>query len=268
MYTIDKHVIEVDSLESKVKGRSLLKGRGIVSIVTILSIFLILSFTVIVNAETSESIKVLLREKKDESFLEQEKEKSYLVQNSKDWMLMLVNEKSPLPDGYLPKLKKLENGLEFDERAIDYLNEMLADARLQGLSPVVCSASRTVEYQQKLFDNQVKKQMGNGLSIHQAVVEAKKVVAYPGTSEHNLGLAVDIVSLDYQILDEKQATTPEIQWLVEHCSEYGFILRYPKDKTEITGVIYEPWHFRYVGKQAAKEIMENGLCLEEYLIRY
>lgn len=181
---------------------------------------------------------------------------------------MLVNEKNPLPDGYSPKLKKLKNGLEFDERAIGYLNEMLADARLQGLSPVVCSAYRSVEYQQKLFDNQVKKQMDNGLSIHQAVGEAKKVVACPGTSEHNLGLAVDIVSLNYQILDEKQVATPEIEWLVEHCSEYGFILRYPKDKTEITGVIYEPWHFRYVGKQAAKEIMENALCLEEYLIRY
>ncbi len=249
------------------KEKLLLKGRGIVFIVTILAFFLLLSYTVMVNAGISQSTKVLIREKEDEFFSKQE-EDSYLVRNGKGWMLTLVNEKNPLTEGYLPKLEKLKNGLEFDERAIDYLNEMLADARLQGLSPVVCSAHRSVEYQQKLFDNQVKKQMANGLSAQQARVEAKKVVAYPGTSEHNLGLAVDIVSLDYQILDEKQETTSEIEWLVEHCSEYGFILRYPKDKTEITGVIYEPWHFRYVGKQAAKEIMGNALCLEEYLIRY
>ncbi len=111
--------------------------------------------------------------------------------------------------------------------------------------------------------------MSKGLNYHQAEIEASKVVTYPGTSEHNLGLAVDIVSLDYQILDEKQADTLEIKWLVEHCSEYGFIFRYPEDKVHITGIIFEPWHFRYVGGvSAAKEIMENNLCLEEYLNKY
>lgn len=264
MHTIDKHAIEADSLKSQEKRKSSLRG-GKVFIATILSFILLLSFAVIVNAGTLQSIKVLIREKENEFFSKQE-ENSYLVQDNKEWMLILVNEKNPLPDGYSPKLKKIENGLEFDERAIDYLNEMLADARLQGLSPVVCSAYRSVEYQQELFDNQIKKQIANGLSSQQAAVEVRKVVANPGTSEHNLGLAVDIVSLDYQILDERQATTPEIEWLVEHCSEYGFILRYPKDKTEITGIIYEPWHFRYVGKQAAKEIMNDGITLEEYLL--
>ncbi|NMB13618.1 MAG: M15 family metallopeptidase, partial [Firmicutes bacterium] len=157
------------------------------------------------------------------------------------------------------------NGLQFDRRAIEQLNSMLSDARAQGLSPVVCSAYRSLEYQQKLFDNQVNKQMSKGLSREQADIEARKVVAYPGTSEHNLGLAVDIVSLSYQHLDEAQANTAEVKWLIEHCSEYGFILRYPKDKIDITGVFYEPWHFRYVGIDAAKAITENGQCLEEYL---
>lgn len=182
-----------------------------------------------------------------------------------DWMLTLVNANNPLPDNYSPELKTLSNGLQFDARAIDQLNAMLSAAREQGLSPVVCSAYRSIENQRTLFNNQVAKQMANGLSKEQAEIEARKVVAYPGTSGHNLGLSADIVSINYQLLDEAQSDTPEVKWLIEHCSEYGFVLRYPKDKTDITGIIYEPWHFRYVGVQAAKEIMENGICLEEYI---
>ena len=90
-------------------------------------------------------------------------------------------------------------------------------------------------------------------------------MARPDTSEHQLGLAADIVSAGNQILDESQEQTPEQQWLLSHCQEYGFILRYPSGKTELTGVSYEPWHYRYVGVEAAGEIMEQGLCLEEYL---
>ena len=104
-----------------------------------------------------------------------------------------------------------------------------------------------------------------GISYEKAYEEAGNTVAYPGTSEHQLGLAVDIVAKDYQQLDDKQANTEEAKWLKEHCAEYGFILRYPLDKTEETGIIFEPWHYRYVGKEAAKEIMEQGICLEKYL---
>lgn len=91
------------------------------------------------------------------------------------------------------------------------------------------------------------------------------MVAYPGTSEHQLGLAADIVARSYQLLDDQQAQTAEARWLKEHCAEYGFILRYPTDKTSLTGVIFEPWHYRYVGEEAAREIMGQGICLEEYL---
>jgi len=184
---------------------------------------------------------------------------------SEDWMLTLVNADNPLTNDYSPKLKSLTSGHKFDERAIDQLNAMLSAMRAQGLSPVVCSAYRTVEYQRTLFNNQVERQMTKGLSREQAEIEARKSVAYPGTSEHNLGLAADIVSINYQLLNDAQADTPEMKWLFEHCHEYGFILRYPKDKTDITGIIYEPWHFRYVGKETATEIMESDLCLEEYL---
>ena len=92
-------------------------------------------------------------------------------------------------------------------------------------------------------------------------------VARPGTSEHQTGLAVDIVDMSYQILDEQQESTPVQIWLMAHCAEYGFILRYPADKSALTGISYEPWHYRYVGTEAAKEIMENRSCLEEYLLR-
>jgi D-alanyl-D-alanine carboxypeptidase len=216
-----------------------------------------------------DSIKAKIRRMgEDTTVKHQDKTDLSLLDESEDWMLTLVNRENLLSDNYLPKLEKLQNGLEFDSRAIDQLNLMLSDARAQGLSPVVCSAYRSIEYQQKLFDNQVNKEISKGLNRQEAEIEASKAIAYPGTSEHNLGLAVDIVSIDYQILDEKQAETEEIKWLIEHCKEYGFILRYPRDKIDITGVIYEPWHFRYVGIEAAKEIMENALCLEEYLKRY
>ena len=107
--------------------------------------------------------------------------------------------------------------------------------------------------------------VAEGPVIQQADERAAQVVARPGTSEHNLGLACDIVALDYQNLDDGYAETPEAKWLYENCAKYGFILRYPPDKEDITGVIYEPWHFRYVGEQAAQEIMQRGICLEEYL---
>ena len=104
-----------------------------------------------------------------------------------------------------------------------------------------------------------------GCSREEAEEQAATMVALPGTSEHQLGLAVDIVDSEYQILESSQENTPVQRWLMEHCWEYGFILRYPKEKTQLTGIIYEPWHYRYVGKEAAKEIMNAGICLEEYL---
>lgn len=185
---------------------------------------------------------------------------------TEDWMLTLVNNSTPLEDGYVPELATINAaGHRFDARAASSLKEMLADMEKQGLSPLVCSSYRTWDKQQSLFDRQLGKQKAKGLAGDDAVAAASTIVAYPGTSEHQLGLAADIVALDYQILDDKQQETPEAQWLVEHCAEYGFILRYPPEKSDVTGVIFEPWHYRYVGAAAAREIMDQGLCLEEYL---
>jgi D-alanyl-D-alanine carboxypeptidase len=116
-----------------------------------------------------------------------------------------------------------------------------------------------------LFENKIGKYLSNGLSNQEATVEAAKWIAVPGTSEHQTGLAVDIVAKSYQMLDKEQENTPEQKWLMENSYKYGFILRYPENKSDITGISYEPWHYRYVGKEAAKEIYENGICLEEYL---
>ena len=187
--------------------------------------------------------------------------------DGENWMLVLINHEDPLPDDYSPGLKSLDNGLKFDERVIHHLNAMLSTAKEQGLFPVVASAYRTIEYQRTLFNNHISKLTASGLDRDQAVMETRRSIRDPGTSEHNLGLAADIVSGEYQLLDEKQSETPEAKWLFDHCAEYGFILRYPKGKEGITGIKFEPWHYRYVGIEAARVIMENDLCLEEYLYR-
>lgn len=183
-----------------------------------------------------------------------------------DWRLVLVNSTRFMEEGYVPELTEIENNYYFDARAVEDLKAMLAAGRAEGLDFWICSAYRTMEKQTFLYENKVSRLMNEeGLSYEEAYEQAGHTVAYPGTSEHQLGLAVDIVAKDYQQLDDRQANTEEAKWLKEHCAEYGFILRYPLDKTDETGIIFEPWHYRYVGKEAAKEIMEQGICLEEYL---
>lgn len=184
-----------------------------------------------------------------------------------EWNLILVNTWNKLPRDFSVELTELNNGHAIDERAYPDLQNMMDAARAEGLYPILCSSYRTNEKQQSLFDNQVNKYLSLGYSQSEAEAEAGKWVAVPGTSEHQTGLAVDIVALDYQLLDEGQEDTPEQKWLMENSYKYGFILRYPSDKSDLTGIHYEPWHYRYVGKDAAKEIYEQGICLEEYLMK-
>lgn len=181
------------------------------------------------------------------------------------WNLLLVNPWNPLPREHSFTAKKLSNGLEVDARCYPDLQEMMDACRAAGLSPVICSAYRSYEKQEELFQRKTEKLMARGYSEEDAREEAAAEVALPGTSEHQLGLAVDIVDLDNQNLDETQEDTAVQKWLMEHSWEYGFILRYPSGKSGFTGIIYEPWHYRYVGRDAAAEIHEQGVCLEEYL---
>lgn len=182
-----------------------------------------------------------------------------------DWRLILVNADHKLPDDYRVDTAVLTNGFQADSRCCSDLQQMLDDCRKEGLTPVVCSAYRTQEMQKTLFENQVKKQKASGLSDEEAEIEAAKLVAVPGTSEHQTGLAFDIVDIDYQMLDLQQEKTAVQQWLLKNSWKYGFILRYPADKSDITKIDYEPWHYRYVGKENAKFIYDHNLCLEEYL---
>ena len=188
-----------------------------------------------------------------------------VVSEEDSWKTVLVNNSHALADGYVPELVTVDNtNFKFDARAAEDLNAMLQDARAEGLAPMICSSYRAWERQTALFEKQVAKQQATGLSYEEAYEKAKTVVAYPGTSEHQTGLATDIVATSHQLLDDSQAETAEQQWLMENCWKYGFILRYPLGKSEYTGIIYEPWHYRYVGKEVAQYITENELCLEEY----
>lgn len=180
--------------------------------------------------------------------------------------ILLVNKEHKLPEDYEVKLITLpDKSNRAAEEAYQPLMDMLNAGRKEGLSFEVCSSYRDVKRQQELFDEDVEALMRRGNSYKQAYDSVAKGTMPPGYSEHSTGLAFDIVALDYQMLDEGQEKTDENKWLRENCSKYGFILRYPKEAEDITGIGYESWHFRYVGVEAAEYITEHGLTLEEYL---
>ena len=182
-----------------------------------------------------------------------------------DWNLILVNRTHPIPEDYTVELKGIGSGHQIDVRAYDDFKAMILAARNDGVTIYVTSSYRDLDKQTTLYNKKVESYVMQGYSYKDAKEQAGQVVAVPGTSEHHLGLALDLVSSEYRKLDEKQENTKGFQWLKEHSWEYGFILRYPNGETDITGIIYEPWHFRYVGPEAAEEIYESGLTLEEYV---
>lgn len=179
------------------------------------------------------------------------------IMNTTDWNLLLVNNENAIPDNYEPKLVEMSGGEKVDGRIYEPLMEMLEDAKEANLGqlPMVVSGYRTQEKQQKIMDDKIAEFRREGNSKSEAKELAKKWVANPGYSEHQIGLAVDINGATYDLYF----------WLQENCYKYGFIFRYPGDKTDITGVTEEVWHYRYVGVEAATEIHERGICLEEYL---
>jgi D-alanyl-D-alanine carboxypeptidase len=179
------------------------------------------------------------------------------------WNLVLVNPWNPLPEDFSVDIEPLDNTRGVDKQ----LQKMMDDCRAAGYSPYICSSYRTQAMQQENFNRQVDIFKGQGYDEEEAQELAAREVAVPGTSEHQLGLAVDIIDTDNWNLDESQESMPTQQWLMANSWRYGFILRYPTGTTDITGIIYEPWHYRYVGCQVAKEIYQRGITLEEYLGR-
>lgn len=176
------------------------------------------------------------------------------------WNLILVNGDYAIPDDYELELTELSNGKKVDSRIYPDLQEMFDDARLGGLHLFVREGYRTWEEQQAIMDERIEEYKKEGYSKQEAKKLAEEYVAEPGTSEHQLGIAVDINA------DTSGSSSDAVYtWLDENAYKYGFIKRYPPDKTEITGVNNEPWHYRYVGEEAAKEMKDKNLCLEEYI---
>lgn len=187
------------------------------------------------------------------------------AKEKEEYYLLLANAENPLPQDWSIQTEEVQNGYEMDKRAAPAMREMIQAAKEDGVELMLCSAYRSVEKQQQLFDRSQQAYMAQGMSEEEAYAKTAIETAIPGTSEHQTGLAADIVTPTYQMLDAGFADTPAGQWLSEHAAEYGFVLRYPQDKQEVTGIIYESWHYRFVGKTHAKLMKESGLCLEEYL---
>lgn len=187
--------------------------------------------------------------------------------------LLLVNWENPVPFDRPDDLVSLTDALgktatlqtpdgSINETAGRAAKSMFEAAKDDGVTGFyVTTAYRSVAYQETLFGKRLAQDPDYGSDPYDDPVKV-----LPGTcSEHTTGLAIDILAVDYRESDEGYADTPQGSWLCAHAHEHGFILRYPKDKEHITGVIYEPWHYRYVGEEAAKTMHESGECLEEYL---
>lgn len=184
-----------------------------------------------------------------------------------DWKLLLVNQQHSIPEDYdFPQgdIHTLKGTMHCDERIIDDLLDMLQAAKEDNITLDITSPYRDQARQEYLFDRKIKSFMGRGLSYLEAYQLGGQVVNVPGASEHQIGLALDFVTDTYTDLDEGFADTAGGIWLAENSYKYGFILRYPEDKEYITGIKYEPWHFRYVGVDAATVIYEKNITLEEF----
>lgn len=238
----------------------------IVLVLTIVYKYITYKNEIQASLETSVNVEELYNTSKiEEAEVIEEENKRDIDSHTSDWELLLVNKNHNVPEGYTLELEEVESGHQVDKRISESLKQMLSDARKEGLSPIICSSYRTNAKQQKLYNNKVREYKRWGCSSEEAEELASYWVAIPGTGEHETGLAVDIVSRDYQILDEKQEQTDVQKWLIDNSYKYGFALRYPTDKKDITMINYEPWHYRYVGVDNATYMKEHDMCLEEYI---
>lgn len=214
-----------------------------------------------VQSEETEQSEISLPEASEEESEESSAVSEEVSDEPEPWYMILVNGKNPIPEGYEVQLVEVENGHKVDHRIADALTQMLADARADGILPRITSSFRTDEDQRAIMQEYIDDYLAQGYTQEEAEAEARNWVALPGTSEHQIGLAVDISTADWN----KQSAYIVWEWLENNCTRYGFILRYTEEWASITGTSPEPWHFRYVGVEAAKEIAAMGVCLEEYL---
>ena len=178
-----------------------------------------------------------------------------------DWRLMLVNYENEMPKDYVPPLSSIDEARQFDSRAIDSLVQMMLDMNAIGINHIWAQSTyRDPKKQKHLIEESIQEYLEQGKSMEEAEALTARSIGEPYKSEHNLGLAVDFNDVNYAFENEKAFT-----WLMENAEKYGFILRYPADKEDITKIKYEPWHWRYVGPEYAKEMNDLGFCLEEYI---
>lgn len=191
----------------------------------------------------------------------QEQEQPKVKREITDWRLTLANYENVLSEDFEVEVANIDETRQFDARAIDDLTKMMNDMRNDGISNIwIQSAYRSVKRQKELYDNSVQKYLDEGKTQEEAEKLTDEYINKPGSSDHNLGLAVD-----FNYVDNKFEDLDGFKWLQENAEKYGFILRYPKDKEDITKISYESWHWRYVGEEHAKKINELNMCLEEYI---
>ena len=202
-----------------------------------------------------------IEEAEDVNVSEEEKEDGGLSAKKSDWNLILVNKQNPVPADYDYQLTYLNDSQQLDKRIVGQVAKLLGAAKEDGIELMICSAYRSFDRQTTLFNNKMDKLMKAGMSYFDAYRTASFSVTVPGTSEHQL----DIITPGYTDLNSGFAETEAGKWLKENAPDHGFILRYPEGKEYITGIIFEPWHFRYVGVENARYMTEHGLVLEEYV---
>ena len=189
----------------------------------------------------------------------------WVEEKEKTKLLTLVDREHPVEDDYNVEFTLLGEGQMVDSRCVDDLEAMLEACRRAGGRPVVTESFRTWGAQERAYEEALAELTETGLSLEQAEQRLERMTEQPGFSEHQLGLAVDLEEQDSELTKEQQADTATLRWLRENSWRYGFILRYPDNKSEVTGKVFRPWHYRYVGREAAEQIHELDLSLEEYI---
>lgn len=190
---------------------------------------------------------------------------SDFVFDKEDWRLVLINKEHPIPEDYSFNLGTIKANMQCDERIIEDLLAMMQAAKNDGVNLTICSPYRDYNRQEVLFNRKINAYIAKGMSYMEAYEKASQTVTVPGASEHQIGLAIDFICDVYTSLDTGFGETDAGKWLAKHGCEFGFILRYPLGKEYITGIQYEPWHFRYVGVEAATVMTNEGITLEEFL---
>lgn len=185
-----------------------------------------------------------------------------------EWQYVLINKDTPIKS-YAPSVRQFgSDGPYVDKRMIDSLSSLVDAAKEAGFEPYISVGYRSYADQQQLFNEKASELSQNGVYTYEEAQQiAAEIVAKPGTSDHQTGLAVDILDKEYEVLDYSKMDSKFFDWLDANCAQFGFIKRYPSNKKSVTGWD-EPWHYRYVGKEVAEFIMKNGMCLEEFAAHY